>query len=244
VRNVQDLPILGKQVMLEINSYEYNCINPECDQKTLVEDYDGFLGKYSRMTKRCEDFIKILAMETSCEGAALICRHMGIKTSGDTIIRMLKEMAKEEPAPECGDTIGIDDFAYRKGQTYCTVVCDWEKRKPVAVLEGRDGESLRKWLQGNKHVKKVTRDRASAYAKVISDELPDAMQIADRFHLYQNLLKAVKEALKVELPTNVAIPNANTDNSQNEVTNEESHQAIIPPVQEQETERIKKKPKK
>ena len=160
------------------------------------------------MTRRCEEFVKILAMETSCAGASLICGCMGIRLSGDTIIRMLKAMADESPAPECGEVIGVDDFAYRKGQTYCTIVCDWETRRPVAVLEGRDGESLREWLKGNKHVKKVTRDRASAYAKVISEELPDAMQIADRFHLHHNLLRAVKETLKAELPNKVAIPNA------------------------------------
>ena len=68
-----------------------------------------------------------------------------------------------------------------------------------------------KWLQENKHVKKVTRDRASAYAKVISEVLPNAMQIADRFHLHQNLLKAVKEAMRAELPNKIAIPNKNLE---------------------------------
>jgi len=219
VRTVQDLPILGKNVILEITAYEYNCTNEDCIQKTLVEDYDEFLSKYSRMTSRCEDFIRILALSTSCEGAALICAKMGLKVSGDTIIRMLKKMADENPVPQCGDTIGVDDFAYRKGQTYCTVVCDWETRRPVAVLEGRDGESLRKWLQENKHIKKVTRDRASAYAKVISEVLPEAMQIADRFHLYQNLLSAVKEALKVELPNKIPIPNTAPEVSEETVVN-------------------------
>ena len=74
-------------------------------------------------------------------------------------------------------------------------------------MDGRDGDTLREWLKKNKQVKKVTRDRAGTYAKAISDELPEAMQIADRFHLHQNLMKAVKEALKRELPNNIAIPN-------------------------------------
>jgi transposase len=207
VRRVKDLPILGKNVTLEITAYEYNCKNESCAQKTFVDDYDHFLCKFSRMTTRCEEFIRILALTTSCEGAAMICARMGLNVSGDTIIRMLKKMMIDNPVPKCGDTIGIDDFAYRKSHTYCTVVCDWGTRKPIAVLEGRDGESLRNWLQENKHVKKVTRDRAGAYAKAISEILPDAMQIADRFHLYQNLLNAVKEALKAELPNKIAIPN-------------------------------------
>ena len=52
-------------------------------------------------------------------------------------------------------------------------------------------------------MKVVTRDRASAYAKVIQEELPDAMQIADRFHLHQNFLEAIKKALNSEIPNTV-----------------------------------------
>ncbi len=73
--NVQDLPILGKNVTLEIDSYEYKCQNPECNATSTTEDYDGFLSYYSRMTERCEDFICTLALETSCEGAARICKE-------------------------------------------------------------------------------------------------------------------------------------------------------------------------
>ena len=210
VRTVQDLPILGKSVIIKIHSYEYNCANTNCEQKTIVDNYDGFLSRYSRMTTRCEDFTRILALSTSCEGAAMICGKMGLRISGDKIIRMLKKMVDDSPVSKCSDTIGVDDFAYRKGQTYCTVICDGETHKPVAILDGRDGKSLRQWLEENKHVKKVTRDRAGAYAKAISEVLPDAMQIADRFHLHQNLLNAVKEALKYELPNKIAIPNAKT----------------------------------
>jgi len=75
----------------------------------------------------------------------------------------------------------------------------------VAVLDGRDGKILREWLKNNKHVKAVTRDRASAYAKVIAEELPNAMQIADRFHLHQNLLEAVRKSIGREIPATIAI---------------------------------------
>jgi hypothetical protein len=111
------------------------------------------------------------------------------------------------PSAKCGEVIGVDDFAYGKGQTYCTVICDVETRKPIEVLEGRDGKSLKEWLKNNKHIKKVTRDRAGAYAKAISDSLPEAMQIADRFHLHQNLSAAVKEALNSVISNEVLISN-------------------------------------
>ena len=72
-------------------------------------------------------------------------------------------------------------------------------------MKGRDGSALKEWLKNNKHVKSVTRDRASAYAKVIREELPDALQIADRFHLHQNLLEAVKKALSTSIPQTVKV---------------------------------------
>lgn len=205
-RTVQDLPILGKKVALEITSYEYHCENPQCEATSIVEDFDGFLSYYSRMTERCEDFICTLALETSCEGAARICKSMGIKISGDTIIRLLIKKYEQQPVPECGAIIGVDDFAYKRRHSYCTIIVDEETHQPVAVLDGRDGKTLREWLKNNKHVKAVTRDRASAYAKVIAEELPNAMQIADRFHLHQNLLEAVRKSIGREIPATIAIP--------------------------------------
>ena len=74
-RKVQDLPILGKQVQLEICSHEYACLNDECEAVSIAETFDGFLNNYSRMTERCADFICTLALETSCEGCARVAAH-------------------------------------------------------------------------------------------------------------------------------------------------------------------------
>lgn len=205
VRTVQDLPILGKTVKLHISAHEYNCVNDDCDVVTFAESFNGFLDSYSRMTERCADFICSLALETSCEGCSRICKVLGIRISGDTVIRLLlKRYQLMEDVP-IGEKIGVDDFAYKKRHTYGTVIVDGETHRPITLLDGRNGESLRKWLKNNKHVKVVTRDRASAYAKVIAEELPDAIQVADRFHLHQNLLDTIKKALNHELPATIKI---------------------------------------
>ena len=136
----------------------------------------------------------------------MICRLIGIKISGDTIIRMLRKLA-DNTIQSMGDAIGVDDFAYRKGRRYCTVICDSTTHRPLDILEGRDGKALKKWLAKNKQIKVVTRDRAGAYASAISEILPGVMQVADRFHLHQNLLDAIKQALRSELPDKIAIPN-------------------------------------
>ncbi len=152
-----------------------------------------------------------LALETSCEGAARICKEIGIKTSGDSIIRLLEKRFEQQPQPECGEIIGVDDFAFKKRHTYGTIVVDGNTHQPVAFLDGRDEKTLREWLKNNKYIKIVTRDRASAYAKAIAEELPDAMQIADRFHLHQNLLEAINKAMGREIPATIAIPKERPD---------------------------------
>ena len=206
VRRVQDLPILGKRVLLEITSHEYCCDNKECDVATIAETYNGFLNPYSRRTERLEDFICMLSLETSCEGASRICKLIGINISGDTIIRLLINRYEHQPEFNYGSVIGIDDFSFKKRHTYGTIVVDEKSHQPIAILDGRDGENLRQWLKNNKHIRTITRDRASAYAKVIAEELPDVMQVADRFHLHQNLLEAIKKALNREVPATIAIP--------------------------------------
>lgn len=158
------------------------------------------------MTGRLEDFICALALETSCECCARTLGMMNVRISGDTVIRLLLKRYSAQPLPKCGSTVGIDDFAFKKRETYGTVIVDGATHKPVAVLEGRDGDSLKEWLKQNKHVTTVARDRASAYAGAVREVLPDCMQIADRFHLHQNLMDAVHRALGREIPVTNAVP--------------------------------------
>lgn len=206
LRKVQDLPILGKTARLHITAHEYVCNNRSCSKVTFVEDFDGFLSYYGRMTERCADFVCMLAMETSCEGCARICRAMKLQISGDSVIRLLTKRYRLHPVAKCGSAIGVDDFAFKKRHTYGTIIVDEATHRPVAILDGRDGMTLKEWLKNNKHVKTVTRDRASAYSSATQEILPDAMQIADRFHLHQNLLEAVKSTVNSVIPVDVRIP--------------------------------------
>lgn len=94
----------------------------------------------------------------------------------------------------------------KKRHTYGTIIVDEHTHIPVAILEGRDGAALKEWLKNNKQVTTVSRDRASAYVKAVEEILPDCMQIADRFHLHQNLLEAVKNTVNASVPVDVKIP--------------------------------------
>ena len=203
-RKIQDIPMLRKTVTIHLSAYRYYCHNNECKQKVFCETADGFFGFYKRMTGRLEDLVISLALETSCEGASRVCQLMGITVSGDTIIRMIINKANGI-APIKTDIIGVDDWAYKKGSTYGTIIVDGRTHKALDLLEGRDGKSLKEWLKKNKQVKIVTRDRANAYASAINEVLPQAMQVADRFHLHQNLLEAIRSVAAEQIPSKVKI---------------------------------------
>lgn len=94
---------------------------------------------------------------------------------------------------------------YKKRHTYGTIIVNEKTHEPVRLLDGRNGDTLGEWLKNNKNIKVVICDCASTYAKVISEELSDAMRVADRFHLYQNLLEAIKKALNYEIPAIISI---------------------------------------
>ena len=204
-RVIDDLPLLGKTVQLIVTAYKYKCFNVECNQKIFCEELYGFTGKYRRRSERCEDLIAAIGLNTNCETGSLICRLMGISVSGDTIIRILLRKAEQLPEEKCSDVIGVDDWAYKKGNKYGTVICDGKTHNPITILEGRDGTELKKWLKKNKHVRTVTRDRASAYAAAISKIIPNAIQVADRFHLFNNFMHAVKQAINSQLPERIDI---------------------------------------
>lgn len=203
-RKLQDLPILGKSVYIYLTGYQYQCENDDCDQSVFCEDLNGFTGHYKRMTRRLEDFLVTVALNTSCEGAARIAKLIGIKISGDTIIRILLERASHINKTNT-DFIGVDDWAYKKSNTYGTIIVDGHTHHPIELLNGRDGKELKDWLKENKQIKTVTRDRASAYASAIQEILPEAMQVADRFHLHQNFLECIQKVIQQNIPDKIKI---------------------------------------
>ena len=138
-RDVDDLPILGKPVKLQIAVRLYYCGNAECEVMLFNEYLRDFVNNRGQWTQRCEALIMAVALNMSCEGASRVCKQIGIQASGDTIIHMLLRNTKE--VPYAGDSVGVDDWAYRKGNTYGTLICDIETRKPIALFpeQGRRG---------------------------------------------------------------------------------------------------------
>lgn len=202
VRNAQDLSLLDHGVELSIESNRYFCTNKGCSEKVFMERYDRFLERYARFTNRCKDFITRLAVATDAETASKILRSIHIKASGDTLLRYTRKQGEAVELPPTKG-IGVDDWAYQKRHTYGTIIVDLETHQPLELLEGRDGKTFKEWLRQHPDIKIVARDRSSAYASAVEEVLPNAIQIADRFHISKNLLDALKLSLSAYMPSNI-----------------------------------------
>lgn len=114
------------------------------------------------------------------------------------------------------DFISVDDCAYKKGSTYRTIIADGHTHQSIELLNGRDGKELKDWLKENKQIKTVTRDRALAYARAIQEILPEAMQVADRFHLHQNFLECIQKVIQQNVPDKIEDEIINAEKQMNQ----------------------------
>ena len=155
------------------------------------------------MTDALIQFILSISIFLSSSTTSLILSFLGVKVSADTVDNIIKKI-KVIDNPNI-EEVGIDDVAFRKGQTYATAIYDLNDHHLIALLEGRDAESLKTWLNDHTKIKVVARDRASSYAAAISEIIPDCIQVADRFHLFQNLVEHLKKIFYDEMPDKIFI---------------------------------------
>ena len=113
--------------------------------------------------------------------------------SGDTVLRLIR--AAPLPAAPTPRVVGIDDWAWRRGQRYGTLIVDLERNRPVDVLPDRDAQTVGAWLNRHPGIGVVARDRAGAYADGVRSGAPEAVQVSDRWHLLRNLGDAVARVL-------------------------------------------------
>ena len=149
------------------------------------------VGSRSRRTHRLAGALTRIGLSLGDEAGSRLARHLGMGASGDTILRLIHDLPlpRRNAAPSA---IGIDDRAIRKGKTYGTIVVDMERRQPVDLLPDRSAATVAAWLRDRPNVEVVTRDRSTEYARAVSDGAPQAIQVADRWHLLLNMGQAVE----------------------------------------------------
>src|SRR5262250_1681084 len=192
-RTLADLPWATTPVQLHLRVRRFWCATPSCGRQTFTERVPQVAVHYARATTR------MTALQTSTGlalGGAAGARHLarqGMPGSRNTLLRRVRRVPAPAASPPC--IIGIDDWAKRKGHTYGTIVVDLDRHCPVDLLEDRTAETVAAWLQAHPEVTLVARDRAEAYASGVTQGAPDAVQVADRWHLVKNLREAVEAEL-------------------------------------------------
>ncbi|GID28036.1 transposase [Paractinoplanes brasiliensis] len=190
---LSDAPMAGRRVRIVLKVRRFFCDNPECRSKTFVEQVDGLTRRWSRMSEGLRRMLATIGLALAGRAGARLARTLGVATGRDRLLRLVRAL----PDPPVGDiaVLGVDDFAIKRGHNYGTVLIDCETRKVVDVLVGRDAEPVMAWLQEHTKPAVICRDRASAYAEAARSAAPEAVQVADRFHLWQNLAAAVEKCV-------------------------------------------------
>lgn len=197
-RRIADLPWHGVAVTLELHTRRFRCHNSLCTQHVFCERLPSVVAYYARKTVRLHAALELIGCAVGGEAGARLARALGLTASPDTLLRRVRQASqKESITPRI---IGVDDFAFRRGQRYGTLLVDLERRRPIDLLPNRESETLGAWLKAHPRIEVVSRDRSRAYATGITEGAPNATQVADRWHLLKNLREALEQFLKRVLP--------------------------------------------
>ncbi len=191
-RTLADLPCVHFRLRLILQVCKFFCPNAECRRRIFTERLPEVAAPWARKTMRLIQRLQSIGLALGGAAGARLGDCLGYAACGSTLLNQLQRL----PLPDfiTPKILGVDDFAFRKGHNYGTILVDLETHQPIALLADRKAETLVEWLQAHPGIEVLSRDRSKAYKRAMTEGAPEAIQVADRFHLVKNLSETLEQA--------------------------------------------------